>query len=85
MARGSSAIHRYHPAALWFDWSGVDGVSLDALFGMIRTLDPNLVIILNGGVCRGSNGDWDEICFEGWGAWGKRVWDPNTWPVTIPW
>ena len=78
------AIRRYRPAAIWFDWAGLDGEALDSLYSMIRALDPNLLIILNGHV-RGSNGDWDTIVFEAWGAWGKQTYDPNTWPVPVPW
>ena len=78
------AIRRYRPAALWFDWAGLDGEALDSLYSMIRSLDPNLLIILNGHI-RGSNGDWDELVFEAWGAWGKRTFDPTTWPVPVPW
>lgn len=76
------AIERYHPQALWCDWAGMDGESLDSLFSMIRTIDPGIVIVLNG-YLRGSNGDWDEICFEGWTAWGDRMWD--IWPRRIEW
>lgn len=63
------AIQRYHPAAFWFDWAGWDGISLDALYSMIKTYDPETVVILNGIPTMG-NGDWDIICLEGWGAWG---------------
>jgi hypothetical protein len=76
------ALQRYHPAALWFDWSGLDGESLDSLYSMIRSYDPRILIVLNGHI-RGSNGDWDEVCFEGWPAWGPDIWD--VWPVPIPW
>ncbi len=76
------AIQRYHPAVFWFDWSGLDGESLDSLYSMIRSYDPSIVIVLNGHI-RGSNGDWDEVCFEGWAAWGPDMWD--VWPVPIPW
>jgi len=76
------ALCTYHPRALWFDWSGVDGESLDALYSMIKSRDPDLVIILNGHV-RGNNGDWDIVDFEGWSAWGKEMW--GVWPANIPW
>jgi hypothetical protein len=72
------AILRYHPKAFWFDWSGVDGESLDALYSMIRSHDPELLIILNGHI-RGNKGDWDIVDFEGWSAWGKAIWE--VWPV----
>ncbi len=76
------AIQRYHPSVFWFDWSGLDGESLDSLYSMIRSYDPSIVIVLNGHI-RGSNGDWDEVCFEGWSAWGPAMWE--VWPVPIPW
>lgn len=76
------AIERYHPKALWFDWLGLDGTSLDSLFSAIRSLDPNIVILLNGSE-RISNGDWDIIAFEGWGSWGANTW--RVWPVKFPW
>ena len=76
------AIDRYHPKALWFDWLGLDGTSLDSLFSAIRSLDPNIVIILNG-TERMTNGDWDIICFEGLGALDKAVW--TLWPSRFPW
>ena len=76
------ALATYRPKALWFDWSGLDGESLDALYSVIRSHDPELVIILNGHI-RGNNGDWDLVDFEGWPAWGKAIWD--VWPVAIPW
>ena len=76
------AMERYHPKALWFDWLGLDGTSLDSLFSAIKSLDPNIVIILNGSE-RISNGDWDVLAFEGWGAWGNNAW--RTWPSVFPW
>ena len=76
------AMERYHPKALWFDWLGLDGTSLDSLFSAIKSLDPNIVIILNGSE-RMSNGDWDVLAFEGWGAWGNKAW--HTWPSHFPW
>ncbi len=77
-------MQRFHPAVLWFDWSGLNAVSPDAMFSAIRTLDPKTVIVLNGAM-RGSTGDWDEICFEGWGAWGSRARAWGVWPRPIPW
>jgi hypothetical protein len=76
------AIERYHPKALWFDWLGMDGTSLDSLFSTIKSIDPEIVIILNGAT-RPFNGDWDIISFEGWGAWNDHAW--KTWPVNFPW
>jgi F5/8 type C domain/Putative Ig domain len=68
------AIRRYQPAAFWFDWAGWDGVSLDALYSMIKSYDPDTVVFLNG-IPTMSNGDWDIINLEGWGCWGDRHWD----------
>jgi len=76
------ALTAYHPKALWFDWLGGDNESLDALYSMIRSHDPELVIVLNGHK-RCNNGDWDIINFEGWKAWGKDMW--GRWPVAVPW
>jgi hypothetical protein len=77
----NEALVNYHPRALWFDWTGVDGESLDALYSMIRSQEPDLVIILNGHI-RGNNGDWDIVSFEGF-CWDKQAWE--VWPVNIPW
>ena len=76
------AINRFHPKAFWFDWPTWSGEALDALYSMIRTLDPNIVIVLNGQT-NASNGDWDIISFEAWGAWGYNTW--AYFPVDIPW
>jgi hypothetical protein len=76
------AVRRYRPAAFWFDWAGWDGFSLDALYSMIRSYSPETVIVLNG-LPTISNGDWDVIVLEGWGAWGDRRWD--LWPFPVAW
>lgn len=76
------AIRRYHPAAFWFDWAGWDGVSLDALYSMIKSYDPDTLVVLNG-IQTMSNGDWDVIDLEGWGAWGDRTWE--LWPFSFSW
>ncbi len=79
------ALRRYHPTAFWFDWASPtpDGyVSLDALYSMIRTLSPDTVIVLNG-VQTMYQGDWDVVCLEGWGAWGKNHW--GLWPFDVQW
>ena len=77
------AMRRYHPKAFWFDWLGLDGTALDALFSVIRSYDPDTLVILNGSE-RMSNGDWDILSFEGWQAWGgERAW--QMWPVRFPW
>ena len=76
------AMRRYHPQAFWFDWLGLDGTSLDSLFSAIRSIDPTTLIIVNGSE-RMSNGDWDNLTFEGWGAWGANAW--RMWPVDFPW
>ena len=66
------AIRRFQPAAFWFDWAGWNGVSRDAIYSMIKTYDPETLVVLNG-VPTMSNGDWDVICLEGWGSWGDRI------------
>lgn len=80
------AIERYHPAAFWFDWASSptpDGyISMDALYSMIRTLSPDTLIVLNGVVTL-YQCDWDVICLEGWGAWGKNHW--GLFPFPIEW
>ncbi len=76
------AIRKYRPAAFWFDWAGWNGVSLDALYSMIKSYDPKTIIVLNG-IPTMSNGDWDVICFEGWGAWGDAIW--SRWPFDFWW
>jgi len=79
------AMRKFNPEALWFDWAStnVDGYpSLDALYSMIRTINPDTLIVLNG-VQTMYQGDWDVLCLEGWGAWGDNHW--NLWPFEIPW
>ena len=71
------AMKKYQPKAFWFDWSGLDGESLDSLYSLIRASDPELVIILNG-IERPGNGDWDNLDVEGWQCWGTGMW--NKWP-----
>ena len=76
------AVRRYHPAALWLDWSGWDCPYADAAFSAVKSTDPGIVVVING-VPKLSNGDWDVACLEGWGAWGKNLWD--LWPFALPW
>ena len=76
------AMRRYKPAALWFDWAGWNGVSLDSLYSMIKSYSPETLIVLNG-IPTISNGDWDIIVLEGWGAWGDRMW--ALWPFDFDW
>ena len=76
------AIRKYQPKSLWFDWPTWAGEAVDSLYSMIRTLDPELVIVLNGHT-NASNGDWDIISFEAWGAWGYNSW--GYFPVDVPW
>ena len=76
------AIRRYQPVAFWFDWAGWDCVSVDAIYSMIKSYNPETIVILNG-VLTMSNGDWDVICIEGWGAWGNNMWD--LWPFQLDW
>lgn len=76
------AMKKFQPKAIWFDWLGWNGESLDALFSMIKTHSPDTLIVLNG-VQRMNNGDWDVICLEGWSAWGDEMW--KLWPFHFQW
>jgi len=79
------AVKRYHPKAFWFDWLSPDVFgyeSIDALYSMIRTISPDTVIVINGKNTL-YHGDWDVVCLEGWGAWGKHIWD--LWPSETAW
>ncbi|MBI5833500.1 MAG: discoidin domain-containing protein [Armatimonadetes bacterium] len=79
------AMKRYDPAALWFDWASADPdgyEQLDALYSMIRSLNPDTLIVLNG-ITTSYHGDWDVVCLEGWGAWGDKMW--GLWPFDIDW
>lgn len=76
------AIRKYKPTALWLDWPTRDGEALDSLYSMIRVIDPELTIVLNGHT-NATNGDWDIVSFEAWGAWGERTW--SIFPVPVPW
>jgi hypothetical protein len=73
---------KYKPKALWFDWLGMDATSADAMYSVIKSHDPDAIVILNGFI-RMSSGDWDVIDFEGWGSWGRRSW--HLWPADLPW
>ena len=75
-------LERYHPKIIWFDWLGMEGTSLDSLYSVIRSFDPNIVVILNGSE-RLSNGDWDIVTFEGLNALDKAVW--SAWPSHFTW
>ena len=76
------ALKKFQPKAIWFDWLGHDGQSLDSLFSMIKTRSPDTLIVLNG-IQRMNNGDWDVICLEGWSAWGDEMW--KLWPFHFQW
>ena len=76
------ALKQFHPAALWFDWAGWDCPYADAMYSMVKSINPAIVIVING-VPTVSNGDWDVACLEGWGSWGKNLWD--LWPFELPW
>jgi hypothetical protein len=76
------AMVKYKPKALWFDWLGIDATSVDSLYSMIKSYDPETIVILNGHL-RLSSGDWDVIDFEAWQSWGKNIW--RIWPANFPW
>jgi hypothetical protein len=77
-----AALVKFHPKVFYFDWGGWDGTSFDALFSMIKSFDPEIVINMNGVVSLG-NGDWDSICLEAFGFYGKNLW--GSVPLSIPW
>ena len=54
---------RYELKALWHDWLGVDHASVDAIYSLVKTINPDTVII-NNGLERYTNGDWDILCIE---------------------
>jgi hypothetical protein len=49
---------------------------------MIKTFDPEITITKNG-VPTLATGDWDSLCLESIGFYGKRIW--NSVPIQIPW
>ena len=69
------AMRRYQPASFFFDWRGPPQhyPDTDAWYSMIRSYNPQCVLILNG-VNMPQNGDWDLLCQEG----RESVW--HIWP-----
>ena len=59
------AMRRYQPASFFFDWRGPPQhyPDTDAWYSMIRSYDPQCVLILNG-TNMPQNGDWDLLCHE---------------------
>ena len=59
------AMRRYQPASFFFDWRGPPQhyPDTDAWYSMIRSYDPQCVLILNG-TNMPQNGDWDLLCQE---------------------
>lgn len=78
------ALRRFRPALVWFDWAGLDGTSMDALYSMMKSFDPEIIVLVNCHV-RGTQGDWDMNCVEGYGAWGSEERDWWLWPIHFPW
>lgn len=78
------AMRRYHPKVLWFDWGAdVSGYeSIDALYSMVKSIDPETVIVKNGFQLL-YHGDWDVLSLEGFWAWGKYYW--SIWPSELAW
>lgn len=78
---------KFQPAVLYFDWASNRPESVDAAFSAIRARDPEAVIQVNQAQTgRRDNGDWDQVSYEGWGAWGKGAWGgfpgKMNWPKT---
>jgi hypothetical protein len=78
------AMVRWNPWVFWFDWAVWDGgYALDAIYSMIKTRNPDTLIILNQAqTSRYGLGDWDLLCMEAWGGWGERLW--VYWPFRMP-
>jgi len=70
---------RFKPDALWCDWLGVDHASCDAIFSIVKTINPDTTIFLNG-IERFTNGDWDILCIEDLNTFGnpENIW--GRWP-----
>ncbi len=85
-------IDRYKPSAFWFDWATVNHPSTDAIYSLIKSANPETVIVLNG-LIRPGNGDWDILCLENfsygdysmiWGEWpGENM--RNDFPMVYEW
>jgi hypothetical protein len=75
-------LEKFHPQVIWFDHAGLNDDALDAVYSLVKTINPEITIVKNG-VPTLSNGDWDSLCLESIGFFGKGIW--NSIPVTIPW
>ena len=65
------------PSIIWHDWLGVCHGSVDAVYSLIKTINPDVVILQNG-VERFTNGDWDIISIEFMTDYGENtgdIWD----------
>ena len=62
------------PKIIWHDWLGVCHGSVDAVYSLIKTMNPDICIIQNG-VERFTNGDWDIISIEFMTDYGERTGD----------
>jgi F5/8 type C domain/Putative Ig domain len=70
------------PSVIWIDHAGRNFPLSDAVYSMWRAYDNDVVVIKNGAPTKGSF-DWDMLCFEGWGAWGRDLF--GIWPGAVPW
>jgi hypothetical protein len=75
-------LEKFHPRVIWFDHAGLNEDALDALYSMIKSFDPETIIMKNG-VPTLATGDWDSLCLESIGFLGKGIW--NSIPINIPW
>lgn len=90
------ALLKGEPAAVWLDWAAESQLypENDAWFSMMRTISPDMIIIVNAGLL---SGDWDIASTED-GSYGKlsTIWDYwpnefhetslpmyNQWPKTV--
>ncbi|MHB1457782.1 MAG: discoidin domain-containing protein [Armatimonadota bacterium] len=90
------ALLKCEPAAVWLDWAAESQLypENDAWFSMMRTISPDMIVIVNAGLL---SGDWDIASTED-GSYGKlsTIWDYwpdefhatsllmyNEWPKTV--
>ena len=79
------ALKKYRPAVLWFDW-GIAVPSTDSLFSMMKTINPDALVVLNGqnfGKFRFRNGDFDVTTYEGWNHSDEKLYE--VFPYEIIW
>jgi len=75
-------MRRYNPSVMWLDWGVWEEVhSVDAFYSVIRTHNPNTVIVLNS-IWTLYMGDWDIIVLEPGENRYARPWDLFPFPIS---